>query len=376
MAKSNKKISARTGKASAGPRARAKTASRREVAPAARARVPDIALAAGVSTATVDRVLNRRPGVRALTVQRVLKAAADLDYLPDAALYTAAPRPRRYSFLLPAGTNRFLNMLGDMVSYSDEHLLPFNARAQVEYIEGFNPEALAESLLRHGRRADGIACMALEHPTVREAVNRLAEDGVPVITLISDLSNSARVAYIGLDNRAAGRTAGYLLGRFIGARPGRALKVAMIAGSLSYRAHEEREMGFLHIFEEMFPRMGVVGLREGHDDAQRNYEQTRALLEQHADLAGIYNIGGASDGVGRALKEAGRDQQVVFIGHGLSPDTRSLLIDGTMDAVITQNPQATIMSCVRIFSNLRQRREVLAGVEAVRSTVVLRENLP
>jgi LacI family transcriptional regulator len=343
----------------------------------ARARVVDVARIAGVSTATVDRVLNKRPGVRELTVQQVLKAAASLGYLPDEALYAAAaPKPMRLSFLLPAGTNRFLNMLGDMVGYADDHLAPFNARGQVEFIEGFNPEALAESLLRHGRRADGIACMALEHPMVREAVERLAEDGVPVVTLISDLSNSKRVAYIGLDNRAAGRTAGFLLGRFIGPRPGRSQKVAMIAGSLSYRAHEEREMGFLHIFEEMFPHIQVVGLREGRDDAQRNYEQTRALLEQYADLAGIYNIGGASDGVGRALKEAGRDQKVVFIGHGLSPDTRALLIDGTMDAVITQNPQSTIMSCVRIFSNLRDAREVLAGVEAVRSTVVLRENLP
>jgi len=346
--------------------------------PPGRARVVDIARAAGVSTATVDRVLNKRPGVRALTVQQVLKAAANLRYLPDEALFAAAaPKPLRLSFLLPAGTNRFLNMLGDMVDYADDHLALFNARGQVEFIEGFNPEALAASLLRHGKRADGIACMALEHPMVREAVNRLAEDGVPVVTLISDLSNSQRVAYIGLDNRAAGRTAGYLLGRFIGAKPGaRTLKVAMIAGSLSYRAHEEREMGFLHIFEEMFPQMQVVGLREGHDDAQRNYEQTRALLEQHADLVGIYNIGGASDGVGRALKEAGRERKVVFIGHGLSPDTRALLIDGTMDAVITQNPQSTIMSCVRIFSNLRDKREALAGVETVRSTVVLRENLP
>ena len=77
----------------------------------------------------------------------------------------------------------------------------------------------------------------------------------------------------------------------------------MIAGSLSYRAHEEREMGFLHVFEELFPAIKVVGLREGHDDADRNYRQTRMLLGQHPDLAGIYNIGGAADGVARALKE-------------------------------------------------------------------------
>ena len=215
--------------------------------------------------------------------------------------------------------------------------------------------------------------MALEHPLVREAVNTLAVKGVPTVTLISDLSASDRVAYVGLDNRAAGRTAGYLLGRFAGRRSG---KVAMIAGSLSYRAHEEREAGFLHIIEEMFPSMQVVGLREGQDDAEKNFMQTRVLLAQHPDLIGIYNIGGASDGVARALREAGREHQVQFVGHGLTPDTRALLMDGTMDAVITQSPQTAMMNCVRIFANLRDQRELMAGVEAVRSTIVLRENMP
>ena len=54
--------------------------------------------------------------------------------------------------------------------------------------------------------------MPLEHPLVREAVHTLAEEGVPVVTLVSDLSNSRRAGYVGLDNRAAGRTAALLLG--------------------------------------------------------------------------------------------------------------------------------------------------------------------
>jgi LacI family transcriptional regulator len=339
-----------------------------------RARVVDIARAAKVSTATVDRVLNRRPGVRDATVHRVLKAASELSYLPESDLYAAlAPQPLRLVFLLPAGTNRFIRMLGDMVGYSEEHWAPFNVRCRAEFIESFNPHELAEALLRHGRRCDGIAMMALEHPAVREAVTTLAERGVPVVTLISDLSNSRRAAYIGLDNRAAGRTAGYLIGRFIGAR---AAKVALIAGSLSYSAHEEREAGFLHVMDEMFERLQVVGLREGQDDAEKNYRQTCALLEQHPELGGIYNIGGASDGVARALKEAAREHKVVFIGHGLTPDTRALLIDGSMDAVITQSPHTTLMSCVRIFTNLRDKRDALSGVESTRSQVIFRENLP
>ena len=201
--------------------------------------------------------------------------------------------------------------------------------------------------------------------------------GGPTVTPISDLSNSRRVAYVGLDNRAAGRTAAYLIARFMGPLAhSRKAHVAMIVGSLRYRAHEEREAGFLHLFEEQFPLVQVVGVREGQDDAERNYRQARALLEQHDDLAGIYNIGGGAEGIGRALKEAGADRKIVFIGHGLTPDTRALLIDGTMDAVITQNPQGAVMNCVRIFANLRDGREPTSGVETTRSQVIFRENLP
>ncbi|WP_315835974.1 LacI family DNA-binding transcriptional regulator [Bradyrhizobium prioriisuperbiae] len=337
-------------------------------------RIADVARLAGVSTATVDRVLNRRPGVRAITVQRVLKAATELDYMPAEQILAAmTPKPMRLVFLLPAGTNRFLAMLGQLVAHSGDRLAAFNVRATVETIRSFNPELLARALWDQRDRADGVAFMALEHPAVREAVNNLNARGVPSVTLISDILNARRAAYVGLDNRSAGRTAGYLIARFIGQRPA---KVAVIAGSLSYRAHEEREMGFLHLFEELFPAIKVVGLREGQDDADKNYRQTRMLLAQHPDLGGIYNIGGGADGVGRALREARRAHDVVFVGHGLSADTRALLIDGTMDAVITQNPLNAMMSCVAIFDNLRAGRPAEFGVEPPRSEIIFRENIP
>ncbi len=336
-------------------------------------RIVDIAREAGVSTATVDRVLNRRPGVRENTAQRVLKIAEKFNYLPETNLFESLrPKPLNLHFLLPSGTNRYLRMLGDMVSSSDEHLAPYNVRCRNHFVEGFNPNVLAERLLHYGRRSDGVAFMALEHPRVREAVDTLADEGIPVVTLVSDLTHSGRAAYVGLDNRAAGRTAALIVGRFAGGRG----PVALIAGSRSYRAHEEREAGFLSLIRESFPAMRVVGLREGQDDTDTNRREARQLLDQNPDLVGIYNIGGAADGVALALKDTGREQKVVFVGHGLTPDTRSLLIDGAMDAVLTQPPLAVVMNSVRIFCNLRDRRDPLAGVEALRISVIFRENLP
>lgn len=342
--------------------------------PANRSRIPDIALAAGVSTATVDRVLHGRLPVRPATAQRVLKAAAALQYLPDAELWrTLQPPPMELAFLLPAGTNRYLRMLGDGIRGAGDALAPYNVRCQVHFVDSFDPARVAAALLRHGRSAQGLAFMALEHPLVREAVAQLADRGVHVITLISDLSQSRREAYVGMDNRAAGRTAATLIGRFLGPRSG---PVAMIAGSLSYRGHEEREMGFLRLMQDEFPALQVVGVREGRDDAGTNQRLTAALLKQHPDLVGLYNIGGGAEGVGRALKERRRGARPVFVAHGLTPDTRALLIDGTLDAVINQHPQTMVLSCVRMFTNLRDGRSASAGVEPVRIGIVMRENLP
>jgi LacI family transcriptional regulator len=343
--------------------------------PIPRSRIPDIARAAGVSTATVDRVLHARLPVRPATAQRVLKAAAALQYLPDDELWRALrPPPMELAFVLPAGTNRYLNMLGETIAGAGDAVAHYHVRCRVHYVDSFDPAKVAAALRRHGRDVQGLAFMALEHPRVREAVEELAEQGVHVVTLISDLASSRREAYVGIDNRAAGRTAATLIGRFLGPRTG---AVALIAGSLAYRGHEEREMGFLRLMEDEFPGLRVVGVREGRDDADTNYRLTQSLLHQHPDLVGLYNIGGGAEGVGRALKEhRSPARPVVFVAHGLTPDTRALLIDGTLDAILTQSPQALLHNAVHIFSNLRDARSPIAGVEPLRISIVMRENLP
>jgi LacI family transcriptional regulator len=187
------------------------------------------------------------------------------------------------------------------------------------------------------------------------------------------MSGSGRLAYFGLDNRAAGRTAGLLLGRFIGDQPA---KVAMIAGSLSYRAHGEREMGFLDIVQEMYPNLEVVGLREGKDDEDLNFRLMRTLLSQHPDLRGVYNIGSGAAGVARALRQGRRSGKVVFVGHGLTADTRECLIDGTIDAVITQDADDTISRCAAFFASLRGGQPPVINPEPMRIEIILSENLP
>ena len=63
-----------------------------------------------------------------------------------------------------------------------------------------------------------MAVMAPDLPPVKLAINELARTGVHVVTLFSDVAGSMRETHVGADNRAAGRTAGLLLGRMGGGR--------------------------------------------------------------------------------------------------------------------------------------------------------------
>jgi len=335
----------------------------------------DIAEAAKVSMATVDRVLNRRKGVKARTVERVLKAALDLGYMNDAEhAHLLHPRPPNIAFLLPMGGNPYLRLLGEKLKDHARSKSRDEAQVRCYFIDSFDAVALADAIRHHAGWADGIAFLAIDHPLVREAVEEVSVAGRRLVTIVSDLQHPGREAYIGLDNQTAGRTAAYLLGRFCRAESG---SVALVAGSRNYRTHAERQMGFLGLLDEMYPNLHIVGMREGHDDRDENYRHTISLLEQNPDLVGIYNAGGSSDGIARALREKDRADAVVFIGHGLTSDTRRLLIEGAMDAVINSDPDAIIKTAIaRLTSPADTPGQPGALSPPIKMDIIFRENIP
>lgn len=339
----------------------------------ANATLADVAREAGVSSATVDRVINNRDGVRLRTRDRVLSAAKRLGYIAaiaDAEGTPAGVQKIQLDFVLPGGPNTFINNLADLIAEAGGRRP--DVRIGIHRIDGFDPEALAAKLEELGGSSNGVGLIGLDHPAVREAVRALHAAGVPVVTLVSDISHVPRAGYVGIDNRAAGRLAGYLLGRLHGDRPA---KVALFAGSLAYRGHEEREMGLRHILAEEFPQIAIVHRGESRDDFHRTYEEARDVLRKIPDLAGIYNIGAGNRGIARALEEAGRAKSILFIGHEVTEFTRRFLLSGTMDAAIDQNPRVEAREAIlRLVSAAGGDSQFTNYM--IRMQAVFRENIP
>ncbi|QOZ65620.1 LacI family DNA-binding transcriptional regulator [Bradyrhizobium arachidis] len=338
----------------------------------------DIARQAGVSLATVDRVLHNRPGVRPDTVRRVREAIERNSFQPHvAAAELARGRARRFAFVMPSGPNPFMQQIEAYLGEMSAWLSARRLNVEMVATDVFDPSVLAASLEALSDDYDGVAVVALDHPGVRAAIDDLVEAGTKVVTLVSDVPSSRRHHYVGIDNIAAGRTAGALVGRLAGGRSG---KVAIVAGSQGLRDHAERIFGFNQVMASEFPDLSVLPVLEGRDEDDRSEQLLARLLGRHADIVGLYNVGAGTQGVAKALNdktlsEAGRDK-VVFVGHDVTALTRRLLLQGVMDAAISQNPGHEARAAVRVLLALARGEPILREQEKIRIDIVMRDNLP
>jgi LacI family transcriptional regulator len=291
-----------------------------------RPRVAEVAARAGVSTATVDRVINGRGGVRPKTAALVEKAIREM-----AADRTRPSSAGPFDFLLPANSGRSTEVLAEALAKASAAR---GAKARIVLVERMNPAALSDRLTDCARQGSaGVAFQALDHPLVREAVGELAQAEIPVLTLCSDIAEVDRLAYIGIDNRAAGRTSGLLMGRFCRG-PG---KLAVVWGGQLYRSHEEREIGFRAVLRQEFPALEIIEMVNGNDDPDVNFACVGELIGKHPDLLGVYCVGGGQAAVARAVEAAGLAHKLVMIGHNFNDETKPFLLSGTIDAIIHQD---------------------------------------
>ena len=170
----------------------------------------EIARLAGVSKATVDRVLNGRPGVQDHTRRHVLSMAAQLAGDSGGVDF---PRKAMIDFVIPGGDNEFIADLARQIGRQGERR--GDVDIAVHRVDGIDPDEMAAKLGDLRPQCQGVGLIGLDSPAVREAVRKLIASGIPVLTLVSDISHAGRFNYVGIDNRAAGRLAGYLIGRFL-----------------------------------------------------------------------------------------------------------------------------------------------------------------
>jgi LacI family transcriptional regulator len=340
--------------------------------------ISDIARLAGVGTATVDRVLNRRPGVNADTVQRVMQIVSEHGAPPQPG------RPRRgenfrFAFVLPADETPFVSLLDRQIAQSAGDFRHQHITEVTHRLDASDPAAFADALARLGDAelpCQGIALLAPDMPPIKLAINELVRSGVHVVTLFSDVAGSMRETHVGADNRAAGRTAGLLLARMAPAAPGSTLLLSSQATRLS--AEIERRIGFAQVLEERFPHLRMQRTPDLPADDAGAAAALTAFLAGGIDLskvAGIYNVGSGSAGVVQALADAGLAGRVGVVAHDFSDQHRALLGSGGLSYVLHQDIRYCVLAAARVLRASCENVRGALNVVQPRIEILTAENL-
>ena len=333
----------------------------------------DVAKAAGVSLATVDRVLNQRKGVSQGTIDKVHSAMKELSFVRDQAAADLARRKNyRFTFIVPAGETAFFSDVRQEIEAARLEAPKKRIDIRMIAVPPLNPDAIVAAIDEMGDEiGDGVAIVAIESQAVRDVINRLRSRGVHVVTFISDVPNSARERFIGIDNVAAGRVAASLLKRFVSAPKG---DVAVVAGSGILRDHVERRMGFEQVMRAECPHLNVLPWIEGEELAGVVDEKLSKLLAQNRNIVGLYSLGGGTRGVIEAMKAVQPNIRVVTTE--LSDHTRNALMSGVIDAVLVQDPSHEVRSAIRVLKALAENAAINESQERIRIEIFVRDNLP
>ncbi len=295
--------------------------------------IADVARAAGVSVATVDRVLNGREAVREATARQVYEAASRIGYHAAALIgqRVAADLPAmRFGVVLHKERQAFYQAFAVELQRAARALTGVRAEVSVAFAASQSPGDFAKLMLAFRGKADAVAATAVTHHEVTEAVEQLKAAGLPTFALLNDFAPGVRQNYLGLNNIKVGRVAAQMIAT-AAHKPG---KLAVFVGGYRWHGHELRETGFRSHIREMAPRFAVLDTLVNLETRQLTYEATLDLLARHPDLRGIYCAGGGMEGAIAALREARKPGEVVLVVNELTPESRLAQQQGIVALVI------------------------------------------
>ena len=311
--------------------------------------IKEIASIAGVSRGTVDRVLNNRGKVSREVEERVRRVADSLNYKPNSAAKAMAALRMKLLFgiVLPGEEHAFFIELMKGVNKAKEELKDMRVEIIVKEIQRYDVEhylKIIDELLEAGITA--LAIFPLNDLRIVAKINEIVSRGIPVVTVTSDIEDSARNCYVGADFVQSGRLAARLVG-MINANA----RMIVLSGADKVLSHQQRLYGFYETIAKKFPQVEIVEVINSNDNKYYAYEQVRKVLKEYEKIDIVLVIDSSVQGVCRAISTfAGREIQVVCFDD--TPKVINLLKENRVCATVSMQAQEQgymVMNCLLNF---------------------------
>jgi LacI family transcriptional regulator len=322
--------------------------------------IRDIARLAGVSTATVSRVLNQKPDVDAETRERVMRIVKEHGYVPSVtASSLAGGRSRLLGVLVPSLTwplmPNILQGIAEVIEQTSYELVLYSISHRTDrsgFIDRIVQARLIDGLI--AVYPDGDARYDPVDRADREATEHLAahyQQGFPVV-ILDDQSLPGSTPWVGPDNRVGAYEAVRQLIQ-LGHR-----RIAHVQGPLQYQCSHDRYAGYLQALVEARIDVDPALIVEGDFMTPGGHAAAERLLGMPDGPTAIF---AANDQMASGVIAAARDR-----GLGVPDD---LAVVGFDDAVLAALTRPALSTVKQPFDEMGKRAAelLLALIDAPRA---------
>ncbi|WP_226628667.1 LacI family DNA-binding transcriptional regulator [Alloyangia pacifica] len=319
----------------------------------ARITIAELAREARVSVSTIDRILSGRSRVKPATVNHVLATAERIGFHAVGSIRSRREVPgpaKTFGFLLNDSARHFYDVMGRRIAREVAAQTSVDGKAIFSHVTDLDPARTAEALLALGEKCDAIAAVCIDHPRINRAVDELAERGIPVVTMLSDISSPQRRGFVGSNDWQLGRSAGWFVTRLCP----QGGKIGLVPGNPRYLCQQSLAASFRSfIAESAQDGFGIVEAAPTEESDARAREVVTQLVQTHPDVAAILVLGGGLEGAAQALGQGGK--RPLLIGTELTEHTRAMLTDGGIDMILahpaTEVAREVVQTLVRVLDS-------------------------
>ncbi|MBL7877767.1 MAG: LacI family DNA-binding transcriptional regulator [Cyclobacteriaceae bacterium] len=317
-------------------------------------RIRDIALKAGVSEGTVDRVIHNRGKVSATAAKKVQQVLAKLNYKPNLIARTLGKnKTYRIAALIPDHTyDDYWRQSYDGIKLGEMQLAQFGIHFSVEpyFFNMHRKESYLESSLKlFHSKPDGVLVAPLFFYASKPFFKKLSEKHIPFILINTQLQEVGALSFIGQDLFQSGRLAAELIS--YGLTASRTFAILHIEEDLENSVHlQEKERGFKEYLNQ-YNKPQKHDVKSFVLDAPKS----NSFISQLKEVIALQNLAGVFISTSKGYSVASFIKQSVpyirIIGYDLIKENLACLQNGTLDFLINQNPMRQAKLGIQTLAN-------------------------
>ena len=218
------------------------------------------------------------------------------------------------------------------------------AKGQLIGPDAGGDNALQVSQIESLAQAGQIDCLALDgggDPAFVRVIDRLIEDGVPVFTTGTDLTDSKRLGTFHTDWEYEGQLDAKATADFFEAKGEELTTVAMTTGAIDQLWAQTRMKAFEAELKELVPGVTFVNsadsaLMTGFSPTDV-YAKVNAFLTGNPDVQVVYQTDTGAATVNKAITDLGREGKTYSVGHNVSEEIIDGIANGLQIATLSQD---------------------------------------